>query len=237
MKKKLLRIALIGKTNAGKSSLLNKIVGETVSISNKKINTTNEIIQGIVNFKNVQIVLYDTPGLNLLKTNDLKQKKFKTKLWESIYTTDLVLYLLDSRKTNLNDLKENLKKIISLNKKIILAFNKIDLIKKNKILPKTKEISENFSIDSFFYISAKYNLGLKDLLKYTWKFAKFSPWAYEDDEITNKDDIFISNECTRNAILTYLHKELPYNVVVKNKLYKNLSNGDIKIKQVIKIKN
>ena len=77
MKKKLLKVVLLGKTNAGKSSLINQIVGETVSISNKKINTTNQIIKGLITLQNVQIILYDTPGLNFFKTEQGNQKNLK----------------------------------------------------------------------------------------------------------------------------------------------------------------
>ena len=92
-------------------------------------------------------------------------------------------------------------------------------------------------MDAYFNISAKYKIGLKDLIEYIKRFAKIHPWEFKINEITNKDDIFITNECTRNAILTFLHKELPYNVVVENNLFKNLKNGDIIIKQSIKISN
>ncbi len=237
MKKKLLKIVLIGKTNAGKSSLLNQIVGETVSISNKKINTTHEVIKGVVNFKNIQIILHDTPGLNFLKSKNKEERNLKINLWEGIDNADLILYILDSKIIKINNLKKNLKNFTFLNKKIVLIFNKIDLIKTNNLLPIIKEINKNFSVDSFFNISAKYNVGLKDLLKYIKKFAKVHPWEFTNNEISNKDDIFISTECTRNAIFTFLHKELPYKLVVKNKLYKILNNGDIKIKQNIKISN
>ena len=237
MKKKLLKVVLLGKTNAGKSSLINQIVGETVSISNKKINTTNQIIKGLITLQNVQIILYDTPGLNFFKTEQGNQKKFKTNVWQCILNTDVILFLLDSKTINLEDLYKNLKKIVNLEKKVFLVFNKIDLVNKDNLLPLIKEISDNFSIDSFFNISAKYNLGLDNLLKYLMQFAKNQPWEYDQNDISNKDDIFITNECTRNAILTYLHKELPYNIEVKNKIYKKLNNGDFKIKQIIKISN
>ena len=237
MKKKLLKVVLVGMTNAGKSSLLNEIIGETVSISNKKINTTNETIIGIVNFTNIQIILYDTPGLNLIKKSDSKQKKNNSSIWEGIEKSDVVLYLVDSKSFKIEELNDNLKKILNLNKKTILVFNKIDLIKNNSLLPVIKKISENSSVDSFFNISAKFRIGLNELIEYIKKFAKIKNWEFKNNEITNRSYIFISNECTRNAILTFLHKELPYNVIVENNLYKNLKNGDIKIKQSIKIIN
>ena len=105
------------------------------------------------------------------------------------------------------------------------------------MLPIIKKLDKNFKIQSFFNISAKYNLGINNLLDYLKKFSKESKWLFLEDQISNKDDIFITNECTRNAILTYLHKELPYNINIVNQYYKYLKNGDLKIKQKLIINN
>jgi len=234
MDQKILKIALVGKTNAGKSTLLNKIIGETVSIINKKINTTQELIKGIINISNIQIIFYDTPGFNVLKNKDKLHKQLRINFWQAIDESDIILYILDSNKIYFNELEEHLNK---LNKKIVLVFNKIDLIEKNKLLPIIKKIDKSFKIKSFFNISAKYNLGINNLLNYLTKFSKVSKWIFIHDQISNKDDIFITNECTRNAILTYLHKELPYNINIVNQYYKQLKNGDLKIKQKLIINN
>jgi len=237
MHQKLLKVALVGKTNAGKSTLLNKIIGETVSIINKKINTTQELIKGIINIHNVQIIFYDTPGLSFLKYKNNNQKKLRINFWQAIEESNFILYIIDSKKINFNELKEQITNFNKLDKNILFVFNKIDLIEKNQLLPLIKKLDKNFKIKSFFNISAKYNLGINNLLNYLKKFSKVSKWLFLDDQISNKDDIFISNECTRNAILTYLHKELPYNINIINHHYKYLKNGDLKIKQKLIINN
>ena len=94
MENKLIKVALIGKTNAGKSTFINSLVGEKISIINKKINTTQESILGIKNLLNTQIIFYDTPGSNFLKTTNLSQKKLKTNLWQSIDSVDFLIYMV-----------------------------------------------------------------------------------------------------------------------------------------------
>ena len=111
------------------------------------------------------------------------------------------------------------------------------MINPKKILFLVKILKNYAYIDDFFYISAKYNKGIKDLKKYLISNSLLKKWIYLDNEILNKDDIFITSECTRNAVLTYIHKEIPYNVIIKNDCFKTLKNGDKKIKQSIKIKN
>jgi len=116
-------------------------------------------------------------------------------------------------------------------------FNKIDLIDNKILLPYIKSLNELKYIDSFFNISAKYNRGLNHLSKYLKSKSFNKKWIFNKDVVSNKNDIFISNECTRNAILKYLHQEIPYNLIVRNISIKILKNKHIKIKQSIDLKN
>ena len=131
---KIVKIALVGKTNAGKSTLINSLVGEEISIINKKINTTQESLIGIKNIKNIQFIFYDTPGFNISKLDKLKQKKFNLNLWQSIFESDVVIYLLDVKKYDFKQIQRDVLKIKESNKKILLVFNKIDLINRKNIL-------------------------------------------------------------------------------------------------------
>ena len=236
MTSKILKIALVGRTNAGKSTLINKIVGEKISIQNKKINTTQITVKGIKNIRKTQLIFYDTPGSNFLKSLNTQSKNLKTNLWNGIDDSDIILYLVDSKTANTKFLFEQIKKLQEVNKKILIIFNKIDLIANKEILPLTSNLNKNFNIDSFFTISAKQNIGIEDLLNYIDKFSYASNWVFKDDEITNKDDVFIVGELLRETMLTYLHKEIPYNVNIQTSNFKTLRNKDIKIKQKIIIK-
>ena len=233
MKNKLLKIAIVGRTNAGKSTLINNIVGEKISIQNKKINTTQDLIIGIRNFKKTQMLFYDTPGSNFLKSFNIQSKNLKINLWSGIDESDVILYLLDSKGMNLSFLFDQLDTLLEINKKIIIIFNKIDIVISKKLLPIISQIDQKYKIESYFMISAKKNIGIEDLLKYLEKFSYSSKWIYNEDEISNKDDNFIISELLRATILTYLHKEIPYNLKIETTEYKVLKNNDIKIKQKI----
>ena len=234
---KLIKIALIGKTNSGKSTLINNIVGEKISIINKKINTTQESLIGIRNYKNIQIIIYDTPGINFLKVSKTFNKNLKINLWSSIDEADILIYMLDILRFNYKNIIQDIKKLSEVKKPILLLFNKIDLVDKNEILPKIDLLKDIQNITSFLSISAKKNLGINKLIKFISLKSYNSKWIYQNNEISNKDDIYITNECTRNAILKFLHKEIPYNIKIKNTLFKYLKNNDLKIKQSIELDN
>ena len=233
MKNKVIKIALVGRTNAGKSTLINKIVGEKISIQNKKINTTQITVMGIKNIKKTQFIFYDTPGSNFLKSLNKDSRSLKTNLWNGIDESDLIFYLIDSKTANIKFLYEQIDKLQEVKKKIIVIFNKIDLISNKQLLPLISDLDKNFYIDSFFTISAIQNIGIDDLLDYVHKYSYASKWIFKDDEISNKDDIFIISELLRETMLTYLHKEIPYNVNIETSNFKTLKNNDIKIKQKI----
>ena len=233
MTNKILKISLVGRTNAGKSSLINRIVGEKISIQNKKINTTQITVMGIKNIKKTQFIFYDTPGSNFLKSLNKDSKNLKTNLWNGIDESDVIFYLIDSKTANIKFLYEQIDKLQEVKKKIIVIFNKIDLISNKQLLPLISDLDKNFYIDSFFTISAIQNIGIDDLLDYVHKYSYASKWIFKDDEITNKDDFFIISELLRETMLTYLHKEIPYNVNIETSNFKTLKNNDIKIKQKI----
>jgi len=237
MNEKIIKLALLGKTNAGKSTLLNTLVGEKISIENKKINTTQESIIGIKNIKNLQIIFFDTPGTNFLKTSNILQKKLKTNIWQSINDVDQLIYLVDVIKYKFSEVKKDILKIAEIHKPIILIFNKIDQIENKYILYYIEELRKINFIKDFFLISAKFDKGIDTLIKYIARESKEGSWLYKNDEITNKDDIYITNECTRNAILKYLHKEIPYNIIIKNLAYKHINKKELKIKQLIELNN
>jgi len=239
MKKKIIKVALIGSTNAGKSTFINSLIGEKISIENKKINTTQELIRGILNIHNTQIIIYDTPGLNFFikKKFNLNKQKNKIELLETTNLVDLILFIVDVNKINLQYIRKNIEIIKLSNKPVVVVFNKIDLINKELILSYIKILNEYKLIDDFFSISAKYQKGINHIIKYLFNKSKPGKWKYSKDIISDKSDIFISNECTRNAILKYLHKEIPYNLIVKNKLFKTINKKNIKIKQLIEINN
>ena len=233
MTNKILKIALVGRTNAGKSTLINRIVGEKISIQNKKISTTQVTIMGVKNIKKTQLIFYDTPGSNFLKSLNKQSRNLKTNLWSGIDESDIIFYIIDSKTANIKFLFEQIDKLQEVKKKIIVVFNKIDLISNKQLLPLISNLNKNFQIDSFFTISALQNIGIEDLFDYIYKYSYVSKWIFKDDEITNKDDIFIVSELLRESMLTYLHKEIPYNVNIETSNFKILKNNDIKIKQKI----
>ena len=234
---KLIKITLIGKTNSGKSTLINKIVGENISIINKKINTTQESLVGIKNYKDIQIIIYDTPGISFLKNSKPFNKILKLNLWSSIDEADILVYMIDILRFNYKHITQDIKKLSEVKKPILILFNKIDLIDKNEILPKIDLLKSIKNIKYFLSVSAKKNIGVHKFLTFIASQSYKSKWIYQDNEISNKDDIYITNECTRNAILKFLHKEIPYNVKIKNILFKYLKNNDLKIKQSIVLDN
>ncbi|MBD1147927.1 GTPase Era [Pelagibacterales bacterium SAG-MED31] len=236
MKNKIIKISIVGRTNAGKSTLINQIVGEKISIQNKKINTTQETIIGVKNIKDTQFLFYDTPGSNFLKSLNSLSIKLKKNLWNGIDESDLILYMIDASLVNLNFVFDQLEKIKETKKKIIIAFNKTDLILNKKLLPIISKINQVFKIESFFTLSVKKNIGIYELLKEIDKYAYPSKWIYTENEITDKDDKFFLNELLRESMLTFLHKEIPYNINIITSNFKILKNSDIKIKQKIYFK-
>lgn len=227
---RLLSVCIIGKPNAGKSTLLNKIIGQKISIVTPKVQTTRSIITGVVTIDDTQLILFDTPGI--FEPKKRLEKAMVRCAWSSLNSADIVVLILDSSspmdemfKTITNRLKE-------LGKKIVFLLNKIDLNSKHYV-QYSNFISENFSNSSRFNISALTGNGIDSFIEFLKNNAKETSWLYESDDMTNLPMRFLASEITREQLFLNLHQELPYNLTVENESWQTQPDGSVKVNQII----
>lgn len=227
---KCLSVCIIGKPNAGKSTLLNYIIGEKISIVTPKVQTTRSIITGVVTINDVQLILFDTPGIFEPKKN--LERAMVRCAWSSLNSADLVVLIMDSS-SKLDDLtRQILGRLKEQGRKVIFLFNKIDLNSKyftsNRLY-----VEEHFSDSVKFNISALTGKGVGDLIEFLKENAVKSGWHYEKDDITNLPMRFLASEITREQLFLNLHQELPYNLTVESESWQEQPDGSVKVNQVI----
>ena len=231
-------VTIIGEVNVGKSSLLNILVKKDISIITHKSNTTIKQIKGIKNHKNSQVIFIDTPGLSLNKGKT--NRSFLSKIWDSVSEADFLCLVVDSCRPisqKLYQLLEQINSQTSLKKRTVLVLNKIDIIKKEKLLIKVQEINEKFEFDQIFMTSALKNDGIDYLLNwFSLKLPK-KKWSYPSNIISDQTFDEHLNEKTREIILLRIHDEIPYNIEVYCDKVINISKSKIRIFQSIYVKN
>jgi len=226
-------ISIVGPSNSGKSTLLNKILDEKVSIVSRKVQTTRVGLRGIFNNNEVQIIFIDTPGLFDAKT--IFEKAMVENAFNNLNDADLVYFLIDgSRKLSKFD-KQVLEYFENFKKEAFLIINKIDLIDKKQLLEITNNINSYFSFKKTFYISAKTKEGVNDLLSQTNKEAVSEGWLYPEDQYTNLQSAILCEEITREKIFNHVHEEVPYSSIVKTDSWSDKKNL-LKIGQTIYVK-
>ena len=226
-------ISIVGPSNSGKSTLLNKILDEKVSIVSRKVQTTRMGLRGIFNNNEVQIIFIDTPGLFDAKT--IFEKAMVENAFNNLNDADLVHFLIDgSRKLSKFD-KQVLEYFEIFKKEAFLIINKIDLIDKKQLLEITNNINSYFSFKKTFYISAKTKEGVNDLLSQTNKEAVSEGWLYPEDQYTNLQSAILCEEITREKIFNHVHEEVPYSSIVKTDSWLDKKNL-LKIGQTIYVK-
>lgn len=225
-------VGLIGAPNAGKSTLLNQLVGAKVSIVTHKVQTTRNRIAGIVMRGNTQIVFVDTPGI--FKPSRRLEKAMVDAAWQGAKDADVICLLVDAARSKINEetasIIETLKK---QNKKAVLLLNKIDLIDKTQLLDLAQSLNETGIFKETFMISAKNGSGVKDFLKYAENHMPKSPFLYDPDMITDLPMRLFAAEVTREKLFLQLQQELPYSIAVETENWEEFDNGDIKVSQVI----
>jgi GTP-binding protein Era len=209
----------------GKSTLLNKLLGEKISITSRKPQTTRNQILGILHRPLSQIVFIDTPGVHNAKS--LFNKKIVNVALSAIADADAVLLVADVT-ANPNQEENNLGKTLSRNDDhpVILALNKIDLIEKKKLLPVMDSWSQNFFIDDIFPISAKFGTGLNGLVEKLESLLAFGPPFFPQDALTDLPSRFIVAEIIREKVFRLTGQEIPYSVAVTIETYEESDSMD-----------
>ena len=208
-------VAVVGEPNAGKSTFVNSIVGEKVSIVSPKIQTTRRQVRGITEIGDTQLVFIDTPGFCLPTTS--LEKAIEHNFKNSYQDADITLLVIDATTKHIAPSLKFLSKF-SKQSTISVVINKVDIAKKEHILQIAKRISEYDFVTKTFMISATQRDGVQDVVQFLINSAQSSPWFFEPNTIT---DLPISQrlaEITREKLFCHLEKELPYSVYVETEL-------------------
>ena len=222
-------VAMLGRTNVGKSTLLNMLVGEKVAATANKVQTTRTAIKGIVNRENSQIIFIDTPGIHKPKTK-LNENMIELS-WDAISNSDVILFLIeaDSKEIGRGDMKI-LEKIREANKKCILIINKVDLINKEELAKLIDLYKNEYDFSAIIPISATKNKYKEVVLDEIEKNLKPGPAYYDQDEYTDQTLRQLAEETIREKALILLRDEVPHGIFVqveKMKLKKTQKNEDI----------
>jgi GTPase len=224
-------VALIGATNAGKSTLVNRLVGAKVSIVSHKVQTTRAIVRGIAIHDNAQIVFMDTPGI--FKPRRRLDRAMVTTAWGGARDADFILFLIDAERGLKGDATTILEGLKEVQQPKILALNKIDQVQHEDLLKLAAAANETIDFARTFMISATTGSGCDDLLDYISKALPEGPWYYPEDQISDLPMRQLAAEITREKLFLRLHQELPYSSHVETEKWEERKDGSVRIEQVI----
>ncbi|MFE0013875.1 GTPase Era [Mesorhizobium sp. NPDC059054] len=224
-------VALIGAPNAGKSTLINQLVGTKVSIVTHKVQTTRALVRGIATHGTAQIVLVDTPGI--FKPKRRLDTAMVTTAWGGAKDADLVLVLIDAERGIRGDADVILDKLADVRQPKVLVLNKVDRVKPETLLTLTKAANERVAFERTFMVSALTGSGCKDLLDYLAEVLPAGPWFYPEDQISDLPMRQLAAEITREKLYLRLHQELPYSSHVETEKWEEKKDGSVRIEQVI----
>jgi GTP-binding protein Era len=226
-------VALIGAPNAGKSTLLNQLVGTKVSIVTHKVQTTRSIIRGIALRGVSQIVFVDTPGI-FVPTRRLERALVET-AWGGARAADLVAVLIDAGRGIDGAVEDLLTRVQELGPRKILVLNKIDTVRKEALLALTGAANEQASFEQILMISARNGDGCADLLDWLASAVPPGPWLYPEDQVSDLPLRQLAAEITREKLFMRLHDELPYSLTVETERWEDRPDGSARVEQVIHV--
>ena len=224
-------VAVIGAPNAGKSTLVNALVGQKVAIVSPKAQTTRARLMGIALHQGAQILLVDTPGI--FEPKRRLDRAMVMAAWTGAQDADLILFVVDAA-AGVNAEVERIMTALGERKQpLFIALNKVDLVKKAALLAPASQLTARLNPDELFMISASQGDGVADLKQALADDMPAGPWLYPEDEVSDATDRMIAAELTREQIVNQLHQELPYATVVETEKWEDRPDGSTVINQQI----
>jgi GTPase len=231
-------VAIIGAPNAGKSTLVNRLVGSKVSIVSRKVQTTRMRVRGVVIERTSQIVLVDTPGIFVPKRK-LDQAMVEA-AWAGAADADLVCLIVDAPELlrdpdglSARDTARIISGLKDSRRTAILIVNKVDAVKRDLLLPLVDRFRAETKFDEVFMISAEKGDGTADLVRYLAAQVPEGPWAYPEDQASDIPLRLLAAEITRERIYDRLHQELPYSTTVVTEQWLEMKDGSARLEQTI----
>ena len=226
-------VAVLGAPNAGKSTLVNALVGQKVAIVSAKAQTTRARLMGIALEGETQIILADTPGIFAPRRR--LDRAMVSAAWEGAQEADAILLVVDSRKKKREYLADILAGLKDRRERKILVLNKVDETAKEPLLIAAEELTGEVAFDEVFFVSALTGDGVAELKSRLAALMPEGPWHYPEDQVSDASERLLACEITREQLYRQLHDELPYDSAVRPESYKPRKDGSIEIHQQIVI--
>jgi GTP-binding protein Era len=224
-------VAVVGAPNAGKSTLVNALVGQKVAIVSAKAQTTRARLMGIAIESGSQILLVDTPGI--FEPKRRLDRAMVQAAWSGAEDADLILLVVDSDASLTGAVGRAIAGLEKRQHPLFVALNKVDLVRKEKLLGLATALTERLKPDQVFMISAAQGDGVADLKGALASALPEGPWLYPEDEVSNATDRMVAAELTREQIYQQLHQELPYSSAVETETWSDRPDGSTEIRQQI----
>ena len=226
-------VAVIGAPNAGKSTLVNALVGQKVAITSAKAQTTRARLLGIALHGETQIMLVDTPGIFAPKRR--LDRAMVSAAWEGTVAADAVVLVVDPIKQRRHELEPLLETLKNRPERKLLALNKVDASAKEPLLALAQDLASRVDFAEVFFISALTGDGVPELKAHLAGLMPQGPWHYPEDQVSDASERLLATEVTREQLYRQLHDELPYDSAVRPESYQHRKDGSVEIHQQIVI--
>ena len=224
-------VALIGAPNAGKSTLLNALVGSKIAIVTHKVQTTRSRLVGVAVHDDAQMIFVDTPGI--FEAKKRLERAMVAAAWEGANDADIIIFMVDATRKIEDSTRIIAEGLKESSKKAILVLNKIALVKRDTLLAKTLELNELGEFEETLMISATTGNGLAGLQDKIALNLPKGPWLYPEDHLTDITERLLASEITREKFFLRFHDELPYATTIETERWRDLKDGSVRIEQII----